>query len=65
MHVNNFKQLLYYYIGQTNMEHTGKFILHKTAGRNIFQKNFEKNILKENILLYLHRVSNSNRYISI
>ena len=40
------------------MEHTGKFILHKTAGRNIFQKNFKKNILKENILLYLHRVSN-------
>lgn len=50
---------------QTNMEHTGKFILHKTAGRNIFQKNFKKNILKENILLYLHRVSNNNRYISI
>lgn len=53
MHVNNFKQLLYYYIGQTNMEHTGKFILHKTAGRNIFSKKLqEKHIERKYITIF-------------
>ncbi len=42
MHVNNFKQLLYYYIGQTNMEHTGKFILHKQLAEIFFKKTSRK-----------------------